>query len=191
MFAVLLPLSVTAQQRMITGRVVAGSQPVANQPVSLHRVTNAGGSTISVDTTAADGSFQLPFDSFQGEALHFVATRWEGQLYIGDTFRQPVSGEYRLAVGPGVTPIEVGDAVRTTPEAPPVDRSGQTAGLVVILVAALVLGGIIAWAARPRPAQVRRLLLEIAALDNRHDQATLGNYDVQRSELLRRLRESA
>lgn len=189
LLAGLLPLNVAAQERIV-GRVVAGSQPVADQLVSLHRVTNEGGSTISVDTTAADGSFELRFDSFQGNGLHFVATRWQGQLYIGETFRQPVTGEYRLAVGPGATPIELGEAVRSQPEAPPLDRSGRLAGLMVILVSTVVLAAIVGWAARPRPAHARRLLLEIAQLEERHAQDTLSNYDLQRAELLRRLRES-
>lgn len=187
----LLPLSAAAQERTITGRVLAAGQPVANQTVALHRVSNSGGSTIAVDTTAADGRFQLRFEPVPGEAIHFVGTRWEGQLFIGETFRQLPTGEYLLPVGPGATPIDLGEAARATPEPVPADRSARSAGLIVILVATLVLGGIVSWAAWPRPSHARRLLREIAELDNRHADAALTNYEVQRSDLLRRLRESA
>jgi hypothetical protein len=187
----LLPLNLAAQQATITGRVLAGDQAVANQPVSLHRVTSAGGNTLAVDTTGADGRFELRYDAVPGDALHFVATRYEGKLYIGETFRQPISGEYRVPVGPGATPIELGETTRTPGEsAVPEDRSGRTAGLVVIAIAVLILGGIVAVTARPRAPHARRLLVEIAQLDNREEQSAQPNYADQRAELIRRLRES-
>jgi hypothetical protein len=190
LLAGLLPLRVAAQESTITGRVLAADQPVANQTVALHRVTGAGGTTISVDTTAADGRFELHFEPVQGEAIHFVGTRWEGQLFIGPTFRQPPSGEYRLPVGPGATPIKMAEEFDQPSEAP-ADRAGQFAGLMVILVTSVLVGSIVWWAAWPRPSHARRLMLEIAELDNRHAQTALTNYEVQRSDLLRRLRESA
>jgi hypothetical protein len=187
----LLPLHLSAQQATISGRVFAGDKPVANQPVSLHRVTGGGGSTLAVDTTAADGRFDLSYDPAQSDAVHFVATRFEGKLYIGDTFRQPITGEYRLPVGPGATPIELGEATRAPAEGTPArDPAGQTAGLWVIAISVLVLGGIVALTARPRTPHSRRLLVEIAQLDNREEQSAQPDYTTQRAELIRRLRES-
>jgi hypothetical protein len=191
LLAGLLPLQLAAQQVTITGRVVAGAQPVANQPVSLHRVASGGGATLAVDTTAADGRFELRYQPAQDGSIHFVATRYEGKLYIGETFRQPISGEYRLPVGPGATPIELGEATRTPGQATPaVDPAGQRAGLWVIVIAVIVLGGILLLTARSRAPHARRLLVEIAQLDNREEHSAQPDYTAQRAELIRRLRES-
>jgi hypothetical protein len=185
-----LPLPGAAQQ-VIRGRVFAGAQPVPNQPVSLHRVTATGGATLAVDTTADDGLFEMRYEPGAGEAVFFVATRYEDQLYIGETFRQPFQGEYRVPVGPGATPIDL--SATSGPAQPPAPQndSSRTAGMMVILVSAIVLGGLVLLAARPRAANTRRLLVEIADLDNRNDEAPVTNYKLLRSDLLRRLRESA
>ena len=185
-----LPLSTPAQQ-VIRGRVLAGSQPVPRQPVSLHRVTSTGGSTLATDTTADDGLFEMRYDPGVGEAVFFVATRYEDELYIGETFRQPIGGEYRVAVGPGATPINLGTATGPAQPPRPPEKSTRTAGMMVIVVATLVLGGIVLLAARPRAANTRRLLVQIADLDNRNTEAPVTNYQLLRSDLLRRLRESA
>ena len=51
------------QQRTLKGRLIADGQPVANHPVALHRVTDAEGRILSIDTTAADGTFELVLDT--------------------------------------------------------------------------------------------------------------------------------
>jgi hypothetical protein len=181
----------TAAQESLTlrGKVWAGNGPVAGQPVALHRVTAAGGQTISADTTAEDGSFSLTLDTLNAEGVNFVATRYQGKLYIGDTFRGELPVEYVLRVGPGATPLDFGPAATSTPVAPA--RQSQTAGFIIILGAVIALIGLIALGARRRAPPLRQLLVEIADLDNRHEVAPIPQYAQQREELLRRLRESA
>ena len=177
-------------QQVMRGQVLAGSQPVPNQPVSLHRVTESGGSTLATDTTDAIGNFELAFDASES-GVRFVATRYEGKLYIGDTFRDGSPTEYLLRVGPGATPIELGNTRGTsTPAAPPA-APGNRAGLAVLIVSGVVLAAVFLLAARSRGSPVRKLLVEIADLDNRHEASPVAGYAQERAELLRRLRESA
>jgi hypothetical protein len=176
-------------QQVMRGQVLAGSQPVPNQPVSLHRVTETGGSTLATDTTDAIGNFQLTFDGSES-GVRFVATRYEGKLYIGDTFREGAPTEYLLRVGPGATPIELGaGAQANTPAAPP--APSNRAGIFVLIVSGVMLSGVFLLAARQRGSPARKLLVEIADLDNRHDESPVNGYAQERAELLRRLRESA
>ena len=178
------------EQQVLNGRVMAGLNAVPNQPVSLHRVTGSGGNTLATDTTDADGRFVLSIGPpAPGDGVLFVATRYEGKLYIGDTFRGDPPPGYALRVGPGATPIELGTpaAAPTAPSRPETNR----AGLAVLLVSAILLGGIFFLATRRRSVSGRQLLVEIADLDNRNEVTALPSYAQQRAELLRRLRESA
>ena len=181
-----------AQARTLQGRVLAGSQPVANQPVTLHRVTSTGGETLGVDTTDAQGRFSLRYEP-AGEAIHFGATRYEDQLYIGETFRDaPATADYSIAVGPGATPIDMGppSATAATPPTPP-DETSRKAGLMIVAIVGLTALAIVGFALSRRTDPMRRLLIEVADLDNRHEQTPIADYDTQRAELLRRLRETA
>ena len=181
-----------AQTKHIEGQVRAGAAAIANQPVSLHRVTNQGGSTIATDTTDRAGRFSFDYDPEGGEAIHFVATRYEGQLYIGETFRDaPTAGEYIVAVGPNATPINLGPAVGTTPPPRPADPASRRAGAAVIAAVVSLSVLIVYLVSRRKTSPTRRLLVEIADLDNRHEARAISDYHEQRNELLRRLRESA
>lgn len=178
------------QAPVLNGRVMAGLNAVANQPVSLHRVTGSGGNTLATDTTDADGRFVLPLGAPAGnDGVLFVATRYEGKLYIGDTFRNDPPPGYALRVGPGATPIELGTSASPPPAAAPT-RTNR-AGITVLLVSAILLGGIFFLAVRRRAVSGRQLLVEIADLDNRNEVTALPGYSQQRAELVRRLRESA
>jgi hypothetical protein len=191
----LLPLWVFAapaaaqEPLLLRGRVMTAGAPVAGQPVTLHRVTGTGGQTLSADTTDADGSFELRMDSLSGTGVHFVATRYQDQLYVGDTFRAELPLQYVVRVGPGATPVNL-DAAQ--PAAPPAtDSSSDRDGAIVVLLALAGLGAIILLAARQRRPAGRQLLVEIADLDNRNDVTPLPQYEQQRAALLQRLRESA
>jgi hypothetical protein len=153
-------------------------------------VTSSGGSTLDGDTTDAQGRFSLTLDGLGGEAVLFVATRYQGELYIGDPIRSVPTGEYVVKVGPGATPIDLTTAPAPQPTVA-VQPESNRAGLIVVVVSLILLGSILALAARPRVPPGRRLLVEIAELDNRHAATPLANYEQQRAELLRRLRESA
>src|SRR5690606_8973531 len=94
-----------AQERTLPGRVVDPSdRPVAGLEVFLHRVTDEGAGIVATDTTDAAGQFALGVQGDSGEAIFFVAARWEGQLNIGPMMRSPVpQADYVLRVG--VNPI--------------------------------------------------------------------------------------
>jgi hypothetical protein len=177
-----------AQQRTLSGRVLAGSQPVPNQFVALHRVTDSGGVTLDTDTTDATGLFELTLDDPKQPGVRFVATSYESKWYIGEPFRESAPASYIVSVGPGATPIELGAATAATATPPP---ARNRAGLMVLIVSALLFGGILILAVGRQGAPGRQLLVDIADLDNRNEKSPLPNYETQRAELLRRLRESA
>jgi hypothetical protein len=180
----------SAQETMqLHGRVLSGGTPVAGQPVALHRVTSSGGETLDGDTTDTQGNFTVRLDRLDGSAVHFIATRYEGEFYIGDTFRDELPTQYLLRVGPGATPLDLTPAMPTASVAP--SRETNAAGAVVVGLALLLLGGVIALAARRRRAPARQLLVEIADLDNRNELTPVPHYAQQRAHLLQRLRESA
>ena len=178
------------QSQLLNGRVMAGLDAVPNQPVSLHCVTASGGNTLATDTTDADGRFVLPIGTpADGDGVLFVATRYEGKLYIGDTFRNDPPPGYALRVGAGATPIELGTPAAGPPAVAPTETNA--AGLAVLIVSAVLLGGVFFLATRGRAVSGRRLLVEIADLDNRNEASAQPSYPQRRAELLRRLRESA
>jgi hypothetical protein len=186
-----LSAPVAAQNKpVLRGRVLAGGQPVPNQPVALHRVTNEGqGFTLDTTTTDLAGRFELQMDTLGLPGVLFAAARYQGELYIGQTFRSVPTSEYQLMVGPDATPIDL----NTPPPADnaPVGPDNLRAGLAVIVVGVVLLSLVFGFALRHRVPPERRLLLEIAELDNRNVAAPMATYEEQRAELVRRLRESA
>ena len=179
-----------AQEKpVLRGRVLAGGQPVANQPVALHRVNNeAEGFTLDNTVTDKEGKFELTIDTLGLPGVLFAAARYEGKLYIGQTFRTLPTAEYTLLVGPGATPIDLDNP---PPPDEPVGPDNYPAGLAVIAVGVVVMSLIFGFALRQRIPPERRLLVEIAELDNRNATNPVARYEEQRAELVRRLRESA
>lgn len=181
-----------AAQTPLRGRVIAGNAPVPNQVVTLHRVSDSGeGGTLAEDTTAADGSFEVMTGAIDTSAVYFVATVYENELYIGDTFQSDYTGQYNLPVGPGATPIHIdppssqaGPENLQTPE----DR---IAGIIVILAGILSVGAIVWIFVRPRPSPIRPLFLEIARLDEEYEQQPSEANRARRAELVRKIREAA
>jgi hypothetical protein len=141
--------------------------------------------------TDAEGRFTLVVDTARPPGVTFVGTRYEDRLYIGDPFRDVIPADYLVRVGPGATPIEFGNT-QNSPVTPQAGSNPGGGGAAIIVIALLGLGALI-WIAfaRGRTPQSRRLLVEIANLDNRQEITALPDYDDQRAELLRRLRESA
>jgi hypothetical protein len=179
-----------AQQKLVLrGRVLAGGQPVPNQPVALHRVNNeAEGFTLDNGVTDSEGRFELEIDTLGLPGVLFAAARYQGKLYIGQTFRTLPTSEYVLPVGPGATPIDLDNP---PPPDQPVGSDNHTAGLTVIAVGVVLMSLIFGFALRQRIPPERRLLVEIAELDNRNATNPVARYEEQRAELVRRLRESA
>jgi hypothetical protein len=110
-------------------------------------------------------------------------------LYISDQVRPSITSDYDIAVGPGATPVDLGAGAAS--EQTQAQPDNPRAGLVVILVAVLILGTIFSLAARQRVPPARRLLVEIAELDNQNAEKPSPRYEEQRAELVRRLRETA
>src|SRR5262245_1571736 len=165
LFVVGSAYTLSAQQApQLTGRVLAGGQPLPGQPVMLHHVTTEGGSTISVDTTDAEGRFSLAVGA-RPPGMSFVGTRYEGKFYIGDLFRETIPADYVLRVGPGATPVEFEAAAPASPAATTQTQSGPPR-IAVVLIGLLGASSLlwIAFAGRRRSPESRRLLVEVAEL---------------------------
>jgi len=184
-------------------------KPVPGQRLTLHRVDAGGGAMVDSATSDAQGRFtvRVPAERDTG-AVFFVATRWQGQLYIGTPFKPPVlaSADYTVVVG--VNPVNMGPTAGASADAAPMGATGGAGGaaaqpadssvttrwfLAVIL--ALVALGAIAYAllgaARERARERRReLLARIAALDERAQAAggdEAARLQRERAELLAEL----
>lgn len=191
--ALLLILSArgTAQEPL-RGRVTAGDQPVANQVVTLHRVSDSGmGGTVDEDTTDANGRFEVTVGEPDTSAVYFVATVYEGELYIGDTFARNYAGDYSLAVGPGAVPIRLDPAGSDDSVEELRTREDTIAGIAVILVGLLSVAGIVWLFVRPKPSPVRPMLIEVARLDEEYEQHPTEANRARRADLVRKIRETA
>lgn len=190
LWAVVMVRPAVAQQ-VVSGRVLAGSEPVANQLVSLHHVTDDGGSTLATDSTDAAGRFEFTVADMPSQGIFFAATRFEGQLYIGEPFRRSEQpADYLVAVGPGATPIELGGAGAAPQTAPAPSPYDTRAGLVVVLIAVALFGSVAFFMMRRSTPPQRRVLLEIAELDERNAARPVRDYEKRRTLLLERLRET-
>ena len=160
-------------------------KPVARQPLSLHRVNGTGGAMVDSATTDVQGRFsvKVPAET-DTTAVFFVATRWNGELYIGTPFKPPVQAGSSYAVTVGVNPVNMGPAggaggQATAPTGatgapaatPATDSSSAIRWFVAIVLALVALGAIgyaLVGAARERARLRRReILTRIAALDER------------------------
>jgi len=190
--ALVAVLGARASAQELRGRVTAGTDPVPNQVVTLHRVSDIGtGGTVDEDTTAADGTFVLSTSSIDTSSIYFVATMYENDLYIGDTFKASYTGEYSLPVGPGAVPIRFdGQGSQAAPDQLRT-REDRIAGTVVILAGLLIVGGIVWLFVRPRPSPIRPMLMEIARLDEEYEQNPTEANRARRAELVRKIREAA
>lgn len=192
----------------VTGRVIdAAGAPVAGHEVLLHRVADGAGATIAVDTTDDDGAFTLAAGGLTPatEAAHFVAARYEGELYIGAPFRSavPEGAGYTVQVGvPGTSASallgngQTRSSSGVAVESEPFPYRMWLLLIIPLLVVALAAGYMLT---RQRgPLRRRRTLLAIAELDEAHENAlTAGHvpdstlYWAERRELLEQLaRES-
>lgn len=190
----------------LAGQVVdSAGKPVSGQHVTLHRVDRESGAMVDSAVTDAQGRFtvRLPAETAAADtALYFVATRWQGQLYIGTPFKRPIpAGTYSVQVG--VNPVEMGSAAGAgqggTEQAqapPPPGPSSSTAArwFLVAMLALVGLGAIgyaLVGSARERAAHRRRVLLaRIAELDERAAAAPPDEADRlrdQRAELVSQL----
>lgn len=168
-------------QNTIRGRVHDEQNgPVPNIPVLLHRVTVGGGGTVDTDTSAADGTFTLvaPPET-DSAAIFFVAVREGGELFMGEMMRLPFPDSLEYSIEAGDDPVRL-------PE--PVAPQDRRAGLFVIIAGALLVAGVLLFAFRRRVPEHRRLLVELANLDDQdHSPAT----ERRRKHLYERLKRKA
>ena len=107
--ALLVTAPASAQQDMeIRGRVIAADgAALPGQSVVLHRVQGGSGATIAEAAADSAGAFRLSVaEQTDTSAIYFVATRYEGELYIGRAFRvgEPSAEEQVIQVGvPGTS----------------------------------------------------------------------------------------
>lgn len=193
--------SLAAQDVVLVGRVLGPDQnPVAGQDVLLHRVTDAGGARLSQATTDGEGRFTLRAEN-AGSGVFFVATRYEGQLYIGPMLRPPFpeNSEYVVQVGiPGVGDVAsmmngVGGAAAPTTTAPAAQSGSpgtRGAGFGVLLVALAIGTGAYLAVQGTGPSARRRALIRIAELDEQRGRgADAGARAQARTLLVRRVTE--
>ena len=193
---------VTAQEPdsvSIRGRILGPSnEPLMNQPVLLHRVQSSQGATIAESLTGADGEFELvtatPTDT---SAIYFVATRYEGELYIGPPFRAgDVVGQSQLIqVGvPGTSAtalLEGGPAAQAPPQAMGRPLTNRNWLLFLIPLAGVLAVAIYALIPKNHIATDRAMLIRIAELDEKLTTAPDGQRESlleERSHLATQLR---
>ncbi len=168
----------------LAGQVVdSAGKPVPDQHVTLHRVDRESGAMVDSAVTDKDGRFHVRLPAAPAtdtSSLYFVATRWQGELYIGTPFKRPVpAGMYMVRVG--VNPVQMGAAAgegaqqggaEQAQAPPPAPASSNAARWFLVAILALVGLGAVGYAllgrAREHAAHRRRVLLaRIAELDER------------------------
>jgi hypothetical protein len=196
-----LPSAVAAQQDTleIRGRVLGpDNSGVAGQRVLLHRVAGMEGANIAETTTSEDGAFVLRAESLGDTVgVYFVATRYEGELYIAPAFRAiDVAGgltqDLQVGVpGTSATALLEGAGQGAAPIAmgrPATSRNWLLLIIPLLGVAAMALYALVP---RTRMAPDRALLIRIAELDERMMTAPAGqreNLAEERARLVLQLR---
>lgn len=164
----------------LTGTVVDSTgRPVAGLELTLHRVSGQSGAPVAHDTSDAQGGFRLavPAES-EPDAIFFVATRYDGELYVGPTFKAPYPAGQPYTLTVGVNPIRA-EALQAQPGSPaPVPeaaraedrRAGRLFFAVLLALAALAALGIagVRWRRDRLERRRRGFVLEVAALDERY-----------------------
>lgn len=189
---------VAAQDTRFRGRIIdAQGQPVPSLTVSLHRVTRNGGAVTTQALSGREGefTFSIQTQSTDSEAVFFVATRYLGQLYLGQPFRQlvPTTGDYTVLVGAGGVTASgfLNPAAAPKVEQRPVTLSTQTVLLLLAITfgtLALVAAGLAGNAPQRARKRRRASLLQLARLEEKQsNSAEHGELNTRRNDLLRRI----
>jgi hypothetical protein len=174
---------VHGQDVTVRGQVLGPDRaPLPDHRVLLHRVDSEGGATIAETLSDAEGRFELRAEaSPDTAAVYFVASRYDGELFIGPMFRAAeASLEQVIQVG---VP-ETSATALMEGELPPrqVGRPATTRNWLLLLIPLLGVIGVAVYALLPRgriPPQ-RAALIRVAELDERLETAP----PAQRSSLL-------
>lgn len=156
----------------VGGRILApDNTPVGGQHVVLHRVQEASGTTVSEAVTAADGRFTLDVPpGTDTTAIYFVATRYEGELYIGAPFRageQNPAGEIIQVGVPGTSATALLGGGATMPQTMGRPATSRNWLLLVIPLVGVAAVAVYALIPRGRVPEDRALLIRVAELDER------------------------
>ncbi|HEX6309857.1 MAG TPA: carboxypeptidase-like regulatory domain-containing protein [Longimicrobiales bacterium] len=174
----------------VRGQILdAASAPLAGQRVVLHRVRNAEGATVAETVTGASGEFELPLPTDSDtSAIYFVATTYEGELYIGAPFRSggdvlPQIVQVGVA-GTSATSLLGGGATAqpTAMGRPRTSLSWMLFAIPLLGIAALAIYMLVPH--RRVPAE-RALLIRVAELDERMQHAPAGQRETLREERTR------
>lgn len=181
----------------VRGRLIGPDDaPLSAHAVVLHRVSGAEGATIAETTTSATGEFAFtipaPADT---AALYFVATRYQGELYIGPPFRaldESVAPQIIQVGIPGTSATALLNASAGPPAAAPrtplEDRNWL---LVIVPLIGVTVALVYLVLPRGQVPHDRALLIRIAELDEKLAAAPAPERDTivrQRSDLMARLR---
>jgi hypothetical protein len=202
------PAGAAAQEALLHGRLLdpAGA-PVPGHPVLLHVVDDRGGDEAGRTATDEQGRFAIPLAApADTGAIYFVATRYQGGLYVGHPVRPPFGGEeYLLVIGPetdasafampGQPPT--GPLPADHPPIPGAAGAGDDWNWGVIVLLAVFLGafGALLWYLSRRSSGSRAAVLaELAELDEAFagrqeqvDREEWTGYLEERADLLERL----
>lgn len=156
------PESPGSSTSTLRGRLQDGEgNPIAGWTIALHRVDGAGGVELGTAVTDSAGRFSFEGE-FVDEGVYFVATRYEGSLYVGAPFRAPgpPDAEYVVVVG-----TEVG-LVPSLGDAPPLPPPPDGVPWVAVAFAAITVATFIAvQRAGARNRTWRALAVELAELE--------------------------
>lgn len=178
----------------LQGRVVdTEGRPVSGIPVTLHHVTEGGGSEVGRALSDQEGRFVIEPGATLAGGVYFAATRFDGALYMGTPFRTfgEVPEDYRIVIG--------GDGIVGGAAIPGPVSAERGQGWGVLLFFGLVgLAAVVVPLRRARrgPLAYRTILTELAELEERQAalspqsrQAMEGEYREQRAALRARLKE--
>lgn len=159
----------SAREWVLPGRVIdARGEPVSGLEVLLHRVTDQGGARLSQAITDEVGRFTLRLEApADAGGVFFVATRYEGRLYVGPMLRPPFPDEPEHIVQVGVAGTDVDALMRRVPAAADGARSpGPGGGFSAALLAVAMAIGVLLAVRGHGPSRRRRELIRLAELED-------------------------
>jgi hypothetical protein len=184
-----------AQQEVIVrGHVLGPDNAVLpDHRVVLHRVDATGGATIAEATSDESGRFELRAEATTDTAaVYFVASRYDGELYIGDMFR-PAPGVTEQAIQVGIAAASASAMMEGQMPMPRPGRPDEGRNWLLLIIPLVGVIGVAVYALLPRNriASDRALLIRVAELDERLESAPPAQREsllAQRSELISQLR---
>jgi hypothetical protein len=184
------PAAAQQASASVSGRIIGPDESaLSDQTVVLHRVQGAQGETVATAVTLEDGGFVLEFPlQADPAALYFVATRYEGELYIGAPFRageQDPAGQLIQVGVPGTSATAMLEGGGAMPQ--PIGRPATSRNWLLLVIPLMGVAAVALYALIPRSRVPpdRALLIRIAELDERMGSAPDAQRAALREERLR------